>query len=124
MYSLYYFIIILCTCIYILFAQLICWGCDSAIKTEDWDWGYLGFASGIFAPLEMLDAVQLSNHLPTPLTLLTTEILLENFNFTFIMLILTYTSNYPCVNKARFKLFTSDRQGQAEACCFLLPQGA
>lgn len=76
--------------------------------------GYLGVISDIVAPSEMLYTIQPSSNLLILLTLLTAEILTENFYFIFIMLILRYTSNYPCVNEVRFKLFTSNCQGQAE----------
>lgn len=58
------------------------------MKAEEWESGYLGVISSIIAPLEMLDVTQPSNNLILFLTLLTVEILMETFNFTFTMLIL------------------------------------
>lgn len=58
------------------------------MKAEERELGYLGVISGIIAPLEMLDVTQPSNNLILFLTLLTVEILMETFNFTFTMLIL------------------------------------
>lgn len=84
------------------------------MKAEERELGYLGVISSIIAPLEMLDVTQPSNNLILFLTLLTVEILMETFNFTFTMLILRQTSNYPCTNEARFELFTSKSQGQEE----------
>lgn len=59
------------------------------MKAEKWELGYLGVISSIIAPLEMLDIIQPSNNLILFLTLLTVEILMENFHLTVTMLILT-----------------------------------
>lgn len=58
------------------------------MKAEERELGYLGVISSIIAPLEMLDVTQPSNNLILFLTLLTVEILMETFNFTFTMVIL------------------------------------
>lgn len=59
------------------------------MKAEKWELGYLGVISSIIAPLEMLDIIQPSNNLILFLTLLTVEILMENFHLIVTMLILT-----------------------------------
>lgn len=109
MHSLYYFIIIARTCIYNLFPQHVRQEGD---KAEEQEWGYLGVISDTVAPLETLCTIHQSNNLITLLALQTAEILTENLNSIFIMLILRYPSNYLCVNEARFKLFTSNSKGQ------------
>lgn len=121
MYNLYYFIIIACVCTYNLFPDCIHWEHD-LIRAEEWECGHPGVISHVVAPLEMPYPISLSHTLSILLTLLTAEIPMVNFNFHFSMLILRYTSNYPCVNEAKFKLCTSNSQGQAEVLiwCFLL----